>query len=568
MANFNLTITNEGAAFLAYIIATQGTINFSEVRFSSTNYVGSEATLTEGTFAGTFITAVPSASVQGSTTINVAASFTNATFTADKSLYSIGVIADDGNGTDYLIAVATTSTPDILSKLVLSPSTYAYNINLSVSSTENITVTASTAGTVFVADIVDNLTSENTNKPLSAKQGKVLKDLIDQHSGGLLPHLVITSDTGSTVTVTLGATTLTAQETSTGIFEVDVNDYGTWTISSDLNGVTVTDTISIDAVKVYTITVAHLSAQITVKYASTGSCSLSAVGQPTQTATGSPYTFTVHAAATYTVSVTVNGNTITDTVVITTSGQTETVTLVFGITFAAATDEEIADMVTLADAGKIDLYDDCGWRVGQEHSISIAAIPASGEEYTVGESQDAQMHSLILLNHGGRNFVTPVLDKQGQERYECSFVVGLKECLNATGYMNPTVNNAGGWKDSARRGWCNNGFKEALPQMIRSCFKLSEFSTPKTDGLTAEVTNDFFVLMNSSTYGWDTNNDTLLEYYTVTANRIKHINDVAVNHWSRCPWTAAGTFRNVGTSGYGGYADANTNYGLSPMGLI
>lgn len=179
MGNFNLTITNEGAAFLANVIANQGTINFSEVRFSSTNYVGSEAGLTEGTFGGTFITAIPSASVLDGTTINVAAAFTNATFATDKELYSIGVIANDGNGTDYLVAVATTSTPDPLSKFVGAASTYAYNINLAVSSTDNITVTASTAGAVFVADIVDNLTSSATNKPLSAKQGQVLKNMIN-----------------------------------------------------------------------------------------------------------------------------------------------------------------------------------------------------------------------------------------------------------------------------------------------------------------------------------------------------------------------------------------------------
>ena len=61
MANFNLTITNEGAAFLANIIATQGSVDFTEMRFSTTNYVGQEATLTEGAWTGTFITAAPSA---------------------------------------------------------------------------------------------------------------------------------------------------------------------------------------------------------------------------------------------------------------------------------------------------------------------------------------------------------------------------------------------------------------------------------------------------------------------------------------------------------------------------
>lgn len=176
MANFNLTITDEGAAFLANIIANSGNINFSEVRFSSNNYVGSESSLTAGTWGGTFITATPSASVVDNTTINVESSFNNSSFTTDKSLYSIGVIGDDGNGTTALIAVATTSTPEIISQFILNASTYAYDINLSVSSTATITVTASTAGVLYVSDIIDNLASSNTNKPLSAKQGKALQD--------------------------------------------------------------------------------------------------------------------------------------------------------------------------------------------------------------------------------------------------------------------------------------------------------------------------------------------------------------------------------------------------------
>ena len=175
MANFNLTITDEGAAFLANIIATQGSVDFTEMRFSTTNYVGQEATLTEGSWAGTFITAAPSASVVDSTTINVAASFDNTTLTTPKDLYSIGLIGYDGNDT-ALVAVATTSDPAKISEFILNPSYYAYNFNLGVSSTSGITVTGSMAGALFVSDIVDNLTSSNTNKPLSAKQGKVLED--------------------------------------------------------------------------------------------------------------------------------------------------------------------------------------------------------------------------------------------------------------------------------------------------------------------------------------------------------------------------------------------------------
>ncbi len=54
-----------------------------------------------------------------------------------------------------------------------------------------------TTSKVNVADIVDNLTSTTVNKPLSAKQGKVLKDLIDTVTNNALIK------TGGTVTGTL-----------------------------------------------------------------------------------------------------------------------------------------------------------------------------------------------------------------------------------------------------------------------------------------------------------------------------------------------------------------------------
>lgn len=187
MANFNLTITNEGAAFLADVIANQGSINFTEMRFSSTNYVGSEATLTEALWTGTFKTVTPSASVLDDQIINVTGSFDNTGFVSDRNLYSIGLIGSDGVNT-ALVAVATTSTPDVIIHFVLNASTYAYSMNITVSSTENITVSGSAANALFVSDIVDNLGSVAVNKPLSAKQGKVLNDLIQVNRvGSYLP---------------------------------------------------------------------------------------------------------------------------------------------------------------------------------------------------------------------------------------------------------------------------------------------------------------------------------------------------------------------------------------------
>ena len=175
MASYNTVITNEGAALLASVIANQGTLTFSEMRFSTTDYDGVEQTLTVGTFAGTFITAAAAASVVDSTTIKVGSQFDNSGIVGDHPLYSIGIVGTDGN-TTALIAVCTTTNPDIIRAALTGVSTYAFNVNLAVSSTSNITVAGTTAAVLYDTDVVDNLTSTATNKPLSANQGRLIGD--------------------------------------------------------------------------------------------------------------------------------------------------------------------------------------------------------------------------------------------------------------------------------------------------------------------------------------------------------------------------------------------------------
>ena len=178
MASYNTVITNEGAALLASVIANQGTLTFSEMRFSTTDYDGVEQTLTVGTFAGVFITAAASGSVVDATTIKVGAQFDNSGIVGDHPLYSIGIVGTDGN-TTALIAVCTTTNPDIIRAALTGVSTYAFNVNLAVSSTLNITVTGTTAAVLYDIDVVDTLISTATDKPLSANMGRVLNENVE-----------------------------------------------------------------------------------------------------------------------------------------------------------------------------------------------------------------------------------------------------------------------------------------------------------------------------------------------------------------------------------------------------
>lgn len=62
--------------------------------------------------------------------------------------------------------------------------------------------------------------------------------------------IIITADTGSTITATKGADTYTATEVTTGQYEVTVDSIGTWTISDG----TLSDTVTVTAQTTYYVT--------------------------------------------------------------------------------------------------------------------------------------------------------------------------------------------------------------------------------------------------------------------------------------------------------------------------
>lgn len=181
---------------------------------------------------------------------------------------------------------------------------------------------------VFSADLDDldnvSITSPSNNQVLKYNATSQ-KWENGTDTGGLIPHLIIISETGSTVTVTKGAWSTTATETSTGHFECDVPEFGTYTIDAVLAGDDAQVSLVVDAVKIYTVDDSHFHADITVTYPTGATVSCSKSGETTMYATGSPYTFTVHSSGTWTITGVLNGVTITENVTISTSGQTESV---------------------------------------------------------------------------------------------------------------------------------------------------------------------------------------------------------------------------------------------------
>lgn len=237
------------------------------------------------------------------------------------------------------------------------------------------------------------------------------------------------------------------------------------------------------------------------------------------------------------------------------------------VPWATGTDEEIAAMIAALDSGKLSIAD-TGWQIGDERTVSLAAMEATG----VGESHAAQQVTLVLMDSQHYDLVDGGKDH---------FVVGLKNCLNEKGYMNSTDTSAGSWESSARRAWCNNVFKNAIPETLRNCFKQFQVITcTEWNGTTNTTSNDYFALFaEKEVFGertWSNETEaaalTQIEYYATEANRIKTVNGSAWGWLERSPLTVLGgggdSFCRVNSGGEADGVVASRPDGLAPFGCI
>lgn len=270
--------------------------------------------------------------------------------------------------------------------------------------------------------------------------------------------------------------------------------------------------------------------------------------------------------------------TITVTVIYTENGVTKnastTVTVSIKIvTWATGTDAEIADMVAAADAGQISLKD--YWAAGQERTVNLSAMAATG----VGETHAAQSATLVLMDSACTGFTLATVTSGGKTNPD--FIVGLKNSLLETGYMNLSNTNANGWSGCARRTWCNNVFRLAIPASIRGIFKQFKWKQGKGEGSSSGIleTTDYFglapekAIFGSATYSQTDEAElyTQWDWYKASTNRIKKLGDTgSANYWWECSPGSGNSnrFCRVNSSGNAGYSGASNALGLAPFGCI
>lgn len=239
------------------------------------------------------------------------------------------------------------------------------------------------------------------------------------------------------------------------------------------------------------------------------------------------------------------------------------------VTWAAGTDAEIVDMVAAHDAGVINLQD--YWAVGQERKVNLSAMAATG----VGESHVAQTVTMVLMHAGGKTLTN------GKT---CAYIVGQKNGLSngATGeygYMNTSDTNNGGWGNCARRAWCNNVYRNAIPSSLRGIFKQHKNITASGSYGTAIESPDYFALpaekeiFGSNTYASSSVETSLtqFEYYKTSSNRVKKTGDSgpAGYWWERSPYGSISSyFCNVFSDGSPDAHYASYTRLIAPFGCI
>lgn len=240
--------------------------------------------------------------------------------------------------------------------------------------------------------------------------------------------------------------------------------------------------------------------------------------------------------------------------------------------WATATDAMIVQLVQAADDGDIDLTA-IGWSIGDERVVNLNAI-ASG---TYNNAHAAQQATLVLMDYAHYE-----LTDQSYYGQKCHFVVGFKNGLSEYEKMEDTNTNANGWHNSRGRKCCDAIFN-MIPSALQPIFKKFKVKTASAGGsATASVTEytagKLALFANMEVFGsagssatTEANELSQIEYYKVSANRIKTRGDIgsADNWWLRSPSVSGATaFCDVANNGTAHSSGASNEYLFAPFGCL
>ena len=236
------------------------------------------------------------------------------------------------------------------------------------------------------------------------------------------------------------------------------------------------------------------------------------------------------------------------------------------VTWAGGTDEEIVNMVRLADQGIINLSD--YWAVGDTRTVQLSAMQAAG----VGESHTAQQVHVVLSHKGGQTL---------EDGSACTFQWDFVELLAQNGYMNSSNTSSGGYDGSARATWNDTVLYNALPVWFKEIIKPFKVTSGVGNGASSGLQTTVHKLalraeqevFGTTRYSFSDEASALtqVDYYKIVSNRNKKrgISGSLDSWWLRSPVSNySGIFCSVKPDGSIHNAYAHSALGLAPFGCI
>lgn len=402
--------------------------------------------------------------------------------------------------------------------------------------------------------------------PLTATVDDVLAAVVT-------PQLSVTAPAGSSITVTDGTTTLTG---TGGTVTFSLPNYGTWNITATLSGQSASGSVSVDAVKQYSVSLSYFSATINVTFPSGSTCTCKN-GSTTLTATGTPYAFPVPNAGTWEVKSTNGSETATQNVSISTSGQTVNVTLSYKPTASTSPKSGVSYGTDLSGitAAKMKLY-------GEAISNNSAITNTTSDVYiddgathikmSVGASKnmtiDGGSYEFIIIGFNHDTLTTPTYYGAATATGKAGITWQTRHCLNTKRQMNSSNTNVGGWTSCAMRTSTMNtlyngfGFKDAVAPVNKLTSAGNQSSTINTDS------DKLFLLSEVEIFGNTTyakaGEGTQYAWYRAGNTKVKNVSGSAYYWWERSPYGSNTTyFCYVGSDGSANRTSASTSLGVA-----
>lgn len=359
---------------------------------------------------------------------------------------------------------------------------------------------------------------------------------------GVPPQIIATIPSGSSVTCKCGSKTLTA--TSTGTVTFNLTGYGTWVVTATKDGQTATESVIVDDVKQYKISLSYFSATLKVT-SDSGAVVTATNGTKTFSGTvpsSGVLSLTITASGTYTVTATKSGET-TDpvSVAITTSGQTYSVEcLFFNSVLSKNTWAQIAKASAAGKASQL-------WSVGDTKDITVGSETLT--LVIMGFNHDD-------LASGGKAGIT----------------FGMKNLMATTRRMNASNTNSGGFTGSEMYSWLQNTLLSTLPSDLQAVLKSvnkktsagSQSSTINTNSMKLFLFSEIEIF-GSTTYS-KAGEGSQYSYFATAANRIKYLSNGSGSAswwWERSPYGSnSNNFCSVYSNG-----DADDNYAYHAYGV-